>query len=120
VWLPIGPDARPIWNGMALKCGDVLLHSRGERGHHRTRAASQWVLMSLPSRQLAACGQALTGRKLIVPAAGRILRPTPGAAAQLRHLLAKACRVAEAHPDIIAHPAAARALEHELIHAPAD
>jgi AraC-like DNA-binding protein len=105
---------------MALKCGDILLHSRGERGHHRIKVASQWALMSLPSRQLAACGQALIGRKLIAPAVGRILRPTPSAAAQLRHLLAKACRVAETNPDIIAHPEAARALEHELIHALVD
>jgi len=119
-WFSIGPDACLVWSGMELKCGDILLHSRGERGHHRTKAASQWALMSLPSRQLAACGQALTGRKLIAPAAGRILRPTPSAAAELRHLLAKACRVAETHPDIIAHPEAARALEQELIHALVD
>jgi AraC-like DNA-binding protein len=117
VWFPIGPDARPIWNGMELKCGDVLLHSRGERGHHRTTGASQWGLMSLPSRQLAICSKALTGRELIAPSAGRILRPRPGAAAQLRRLLGKACRVAETHPEIIAHPEAARALEQELIHA---
>src|SRR5262249_5442327 len=120
VWFPIGFDAHPIWNGMELKCGDILLHSRGERGHYRTKAASQWGLMSLPSRQLAAYGKALTGRKLIAPAVGRILRPPPSAAAHLRGLLAKACRVAETDPDIIAHPEAARALEQELIHALVD
>src|SRR5262249_43246300 len=71
-------------------------------------------------RPRAACGDALPRRPLIAPAAGRILRPTPSAAAQLRHLLAKACRVAETNPDIIAHPEAARALEQELIHALVD
>jgi AraC-like DNA-binding protein len=120
VWFPVGPDARPIWNGMELKCGDILFHSRGERGHHRTKGASQWALMSLPPRQLAAYGKVLTGRKLIAPAVGRVLRPAPRAAAQLRGLLAKACRVAETHPDIIAHPEAARALEQELIRALVD
>ena len=117
VWFPIGPDARPIWNGMELKCGDILLHSRAERGHHRTRGASQWGLMSLPSRQLAMYGKAVTGRDLIPPSVGRILRPPPNAAAQLRRLLAKACRVAETHPEIITHPQTARALEQEFIHA---
>jgi AraC-like DNA-binding protein len=117
VWFPVGPDARAIWNGMELKCGDILVHSRGERGHHRTKAVSQWGLISLPSQQLAAYGKALTGRKLIAPAVGRILRPTPSAGAHLRHLLAKACRLAETDPDIIVHPEAARALEQELIHA---
>jgi AraC-like DNA-binding protein len=120
VWFPIGPDGRPIWNGMELKYDDILFHSRGERGHHRTKGASQWGLISLPSRQFAIYGKALTGRELIASPAGRILRPAPGAAAQLRRLLAKACRVAETHAEIIARPEAARALEQELIHALVD
>lgn len=117
VWFPIGPDARPTWSGIELKCGDILFHSRGERGHHRTRGATQWGLISLPARQLAAYAMALNDRELIAPPAGRVLRPTPSVAAHLRRLVAKACRVAESNPEIIAHPEAARALEQELIHA---
>jgi AraC-like DNA-binding protein len=117
VSFPLNSATLPTWSGIQLRLGDIVFHSRGERAHQWTKGASQWGLVSLPARQLAVYGKALTERELISPAVGRVLRPSPAAAGHLQRLHSKACRLAETKPEIIAHPEAARALEQELIHA---
>jgi AraC-like DNA-binding protein len=120
VSFPVKCDARPVWSGVELRSGDIVFHSRGERTHQWTKGASQWGLVSLPPGRLAVYRKALTGLELNPPPVGRVLRPSPTAAAHLQRLHAKACRLAEAKPEIITHPEAARALEQELIHALVD
>jgi AraC-like DNA-binding protein len=105
------------WSGVELRPGDVIFHSLGERGHQWTKGPNQWGLISLPPAQLAAYGKVLTGSELTPPLAGRVLRPAPPAAANLRRILSSACRVAETKPEIIVQQEAGRALEQELIHA---
>jgi len=105
------------YGGLGLQFGDVVFHSRGERTHQRTNGESQWGLISLPPEQLAACGKALTGRKITSPPAGRVLRPSRSAATRLLRLHSKACRLAEKRHELIANPEVARALEQELLHA---
>jgi AraC-like DNA-binding protein len=85
--------------------------------HLRTNGESQWGLISLPPEQLAACGKALTGRKITSPPAGRVLRPSRGGAVRLLRLHSRACRLAETRHELIANPEVARALEQELLHA---
>jgi AraC-like DNA-binding protein len=106
-----------VWAGHELRIGDIVLHALGERAHYRTTGESEWGMLSLPPDQLAACSKALTGVKLVLPPAGRLLRPARSEAARLLRLHRKACRLAETRPDIIAHPEVARALEQELLHA---
>jgi AraC-like DNA-binding protein len=117
VSFPMNCDAHPVWSGVELRPGDIVFHSRGERTHQWTKGASHWGLVSLPPHQLAAYGKALTELELTSPPVGRVLRPPPTAAAHLQRLHARACRLAETKPEVIAHPEAARALEQELIHA---
>jgi hypothetical protein len=105
------------YGGVGLQFGDVVFHSRGERMHQRTNGESQWGLISLPPKQLAAIGKALTGLKITSPPAGRVLRPSRSAAACLLRLHSKACRLAETRHKLIANPEVARALEQELLHA---
>jgi AraC-like DNA-binding protein len=105
------------YSGLGLQFGDVVFHSRGERTHQRTNGESQWGLISLPSEQLAACGKALTGLKIIAPPVGRVLRPSRMAATRLLRVHSKACRLAETRHKLIANPEVARALEQELLHA---
>src|SRR5262249_21333644 len=81
------------------------------------QGANHWGIISLPHDGLAAWGKVLTGSKLTPPLAGRVLRPSPPAIANLQRILSSACRVAETKPEIFAHKEAARALEQELIHA---
>ena len=109
--------APTTWSGVELRPGDVVFHSLGERAHQWTKGVNHWGMISLPPERLAAYGKVLTGSKLTPPLAGRVLRPSPPAVANLRRILSSACRVAETKPEIIAEHEAARALEQELIHA---
>jgi AraC-like DNA-binding protein len=117
IGFPTQFDPPPVWKGVELQRGDIVFHSRGEHMHQRTSGPSQWSLMSLLPQHLAAYGKILTEQNLVPPPVGRVLRPPTHTAARLRRLHAKACHVAETRPDIIAQREAARALEHDLLHA---
>jgi AraC-like DNA-binding protein len=117
VSFPASPGPPLTYDGFGLQFGDVVFHSRGERMHQRTDGESQWGLISLPPQQLAACSKALTGLKITLPPAGWVLRGSQSAVMRLLQLHAKACRLAETRPKLIANPEVARALEQELLHA---
>jgi AraC-like DNA-binding protein len=117
VSFPTSEGPPTTYGGVELLFGDFVFHSRGERMHQRTNGESQWGLMSLPPEQLAACGKALTGRKITSPDTGRVLRPSRCAAARLLRLYSKVCCLAEKRHELVANPEVARALEQELLHA---
>jgi AraC-like DNA-binding protein len=117
ITFPTQPDPPPIWGGVKLGSGDILLHGRGERMHQRTSAASRWGSVSLAPEHLAAYGKTLAGLDLVAPPVGRVLRPPKLAKAQLLRLHAQACRLAETKAEIIAHREVNRALEQDLVHA---
>ncbi len=106
-----------IWSGLELRFGDIVLHSRGERTHQWTPGEGRWGLISLPAEQLLACGLALTGSEMSAPPFCRVLRPPKAAASRLLRLHAKACRLAETRPELIANPEVVRSLEQEVLHA---
>jgi AraC-like DNA-binding protein len=117
VSFPMNASPSLTCGGFGLQVGDVVFHGRAERTHQRTGTESQWGLISLPPEQLAACGKALTGLKIISPPAGRVLRPSRSAAVRLLRLHSKACRLVETRHELIENPEVARALEQELLHA---
>ena len=113
---PLG-SASPISGGLALRNGDIIFHSRGERVHQRFNGACQWGLISLAAAQLASCGKALTGRPIAAPPASRLLRPARAETLRFMRLFREACRLAETGKKLIERPEVARALEQELLHA---
>lgn len=115
VSFPMTAALPSVWNGVELKLGDIVLHSHGERAHQWTKGPSQWALISFPPGQLPHYCKLLAELDLIERPVGRILRPPPGAAVQLRRLHSKACHLAETKPEIFIHREAARAVEQELI-----
>jgi len=115
VSFPLASPSSLVWNGVELRPGDIVLHSCGERSHQWTKGPSQWALVSFPPGQLPYYCKVLAELNLIEQPVGRILRPPPSAAVQLRRLYSKACRLAETKPDIFSEREAARALEQELI-----
>ena len=115
--LPLGFKRHPIWSGLTVRSHDIVFHSLGERAHYRTEGPSQWGLISIPPRQLAAYSRALKNTEIHPPPFGRVLRPPRTEAALLQRLYSKACNLAEKRPEIIAHTEAARALEQDLVHA---
>jgi AraC-like DNA-binding protein len=106
-----------LWGGVELRPGDIVFHSQGEHMHQRTSGACHWATISQTPEHLAACAVALTGRELVPPSAGQVLRLSPSAVASLRQLHAEARRLVEKKPELIAHPEVARALEQDLIYA---
>jgi len=114
---PMHFDLPLICDGVELRSGDIVVRSRGEHMHLRTVAASDWADLSIVPEYLAKYGKILTGLDLVAPSDAGVLRPPATAAAHLRRLHAKACRLAETKPDIIMHREAARALEQDLLHA---
>ena len=117
VAFPTDSGPLPVWRGTKLEAGDIMFHSRGERLHQATPGPSIWSVIALDPVQLDNYGQALSGKPLIPPPDGRVLRASRRDAARLKRLHAQACRLAETRPRILAHPEVARAIEQELIHA---
>jgi AraC-like DNA-binding protein len=117
---PMHFDQSPICDGVELQVGDIIFHARGEPMHQCSMGASDWAYLSIASNYHAKYSKALTGLDFVVLPAAGVVRPPPPAAAHLRRLHAKACRLAETEPDIIVHREAARALEQELLYALVD
>ncbi len=107
----------PVWGGRELQAADIMFHSRGERLHQSTPGPSIWSVIALDPVQLDNYGRALSGKPLSSPPEGRVVRPSRRDAARLKRLHARACRLAETRPKILAHPEVARAIEQGLIHA---
>ena len=117
VSFPLTSSSAMVWNGVELRLGDIVLHSRGERGHQRTTGTNQWALVSFPADQFVGYCKALVELDLPDLQVGRILRLPPSEAVGLRRLHSKTCNRAETKLEIFAHREAARAVEQEFIHA---
>jgi AraC-like DNA-binding protein len=117
VSFPVGVAVSLISDGFALRNGDFVFHSRGERTFHRSNGACRWGLISLSPEQLASCGKALTGQSISAPRACTILRPSRAEILRFQRLFAQACRLAEAGHRLIERSEVARALEQEMLYA---
>ena len=109
-----------IWDGLELRPGDIVFHSRGERMHQRTTGQGRWGFISLPAKQLAFCSKSLIGRKITWPRVGRVLQPQAVASGRLLRLHAKAAGLAELKDKLLSQPHFAQTLEQELLHALVD
>jgi AraC-like DNA-binding protein len=105
-----------VWNGVELRLGDIVLHSRGERGHQWTKGTSQWALVSFSASKFADYCRVLAEFDLPEGPVGQILRLPPSMAVRLRRLHSRACHLAETKPEIVAYQEAAHAIEQEFIY----
>jgi AraC-like DNA-binding protein len=116
VSFPLSSDPVAVWNGMALRPGQVVIHSAGDHFHQRTAGTARWAMAWLPSVTLLAYGRTLLGAELILPATETVLAPS-SAIAKFRRLHAQACRLVQNKPDVASHPEIRRSLEQDLVHA---
>src|SRR5882724_8831231 len=93
VAFPISPDPPPIWGGLQLTSGDIVVHGRGERMHQRTSAAGGWGFITITPADLAVYGKTLAGLDLVPARAGRILQSPLPVKAELFRLHAQACHL---------------------------
>jgi AraC-like DNA-binding protein len=116
VSFPMSGDPPAVWNGVALRPGQLVLHGAGDRFHHRIEGVTRWGTAWLPRTALLAYGRALLGADLVLPATEIVLAPS-SAIARFRRLQAQACRLVQNKPDVASHPEITRALEQDLVHA---
>jgi hypothetical protein len=114
---PIRHQSPPIWNGLAVPCGEIVLHGCGDRVYQRTSEAGRWGVISVPSKDLAEFSRALTHMAISRPAATKVLRPPSKVHAALVSLHKRACRLAETKPDIVVHGEVPRSLKEDLLYA---
>ena len=117
VAFPVRADSSSVWGGVRLQRGHLVFHSRGERLHQTTNGPTEWGVVSMEPKRLAATGRVLTGRDLIAPPSGRILRPPRRDIARLLRLHAAAARFAKQQPKLILNPEVMRAMQHDLMEA---
>lgn len=103
-------------DGLEFSPGEIAFYKTGATAYHRTEGASQFAAMSLTPDDLAAAAQTILGRELAPPQQTRVIRPAPAAMTHLVSIHARASRLAADAPATLAHPATAKALEHELVH----
>jgi AraC-like DNA-binding protein len=97
----------------------MLLHSnQGDRIYQRSDGPCRWGMISVSPKNLAAYARALAHVHLSPPPTPALLRPSSSAARNSQRLYARACRLAETKPQIVAHKEVARALEEDLLYAP--
>src|SRR5262245_40695610 len=113
---PLSDDPPSVWNGLALRPGQLVLHGAGDHFHQRIAGVARWGMAWLPSTTLRAYGRALLGADLVLPATEVVLAPS-SAIARFRRLQAQACRLVQHKPDVASHPEITRALEQDLVHA---
>ena len=104
-----------IWNGIELSPQEIIFHGSGERSHQRLCSTSHWGMIALAPAFMASYGSSFAGRKLITPATGRILRPSPKTFSSLFLLQARIARMIELRPVAIGNPELGRSIEQEFL-----
>jgi hypothetical protein len=104
-----------VWDETTIRHGRLMFYGPGARFRHVLRRAGAWAWIVVSRQVVAEWHRVLLGRELDLPGSGALLHPPGKAFARLVRLHEEAARLAENEPAILAHPEAARSLEHELI-----
>ncbi|HEV7995975.1 MAG TPA: helix-turn-helix transcriptional regulator [Stellaceae bacterium] len=117
MWFPIGGAPSPVWGGVGMRAGEIMIVGPGQRLHARTAGPCRWGAIWLPVEELIRYGRALTGAPFGVPSGAQYRRPAPANGTHLHHLHAAAIRMAQIRPQALVDAEAAHGLEQQLIHA---
>ena len=115
----LGDANQPFFrhSGVEVSPGELIEYRAGTTFHHRTGGASRTAAMSLAHADLAAVAKTLIGRELPAASQTRVSRPEPSLMTRLQTLHERVARLARESPHTLSHPATAKALEQELVHA---
>ncbi|MBI2738851.1 MAG: AraC family transcriptional regulator [Rhodospirillales bacterium] len=116
VSFPLSGDPPMVWNGEALRPGQLVLHGASDEFHQRIAGAARWGMAWLSRSTLLTHGRALLGADLVLPTTAMVQAPS-GGTARFRRLHAQACRLVQSKPDVASHPEVTRALKQDLVHA---
>ena len=106
-----------LWNGIAIRPGDLVVHAAGESLHQRTTAAAAWGMLSVERDFLAHHGTAVLRKPLPAPGEGVVLRISARDSSEFTKLLCRSMEFVEKRPGRAGSPEVAQALEHDLLYA---
>lgn len=110
------PGLSAFRNGVELGPNGIGLLAADEPYFRRSLGPVHMGSMSLPVEEMHVAGITAIGRDDLTPLANPLMvSPSPGAMAKLRRLHGSVGMLAEAAPELIAHPEVARGLEQTLI-----
>ena len=113
---PIGTASSPIWGGIGMRAGEIMMVGPGQRVHARTDGLCRWGAIRMPVEELIRYGRAVTGATVTIPLVARCWRPPTAVGRCLRQLHAAAIRMAQTRPQLLVDAKAAHGLEQQLIH----
>jgi AraC-like DNA-binding protein len=113
---PTRCNPSPVWQGVEMKRGEIMLHGGDGRLYLRAAGDCRWGSIAVEPKVLKDCGAAI-GSETLEPGSLRYLRPPREAASSMLLLHEQACRLAETKSALIEHPKVVRALEHDLLYA---
>jgi AraC-like DNA-binding protein len=102
-------------SGMEISQEETALFGLRSPYYLRSSATCEWGTMSLTPEDLAAAGEAITGRPLAPPSFPHRIKPSARAMSRVLRLHDAAGHLAKTTPDILAKPEVARAIEQALI-----
>ena len=102
------------FDGLELSAREISVF-RGPMDQHRSSASAAWGAMSLKREDLAAGSEAIIGRPLAASSLTHCIRPPQRVLTRLANLHEAAAHIAKNTPNVLAHPAVARAIEQGLI-----
>lgn len=104
-------------SGLDVAPGEIIVLHDAASFHHLSQGSCRVAAMSLKLADFAAASKAIVGHELGPAAETRVIRPDPAQMARLMALHDKASKLAKERAPALTHPAAARALEQDLVHA---
>ena len=106
-----------IINGIETSQNQIATLGLDLQLYLRSSTHSKWGSMSLTPEDLAAAGETIIGRELVLPAFINTVAPSAPNLLRLRKLHEAAGHLARTAPDILAKPEVARAMEQALVEA---
>jgi AraC-like DNA-binding protein len=104
-----------LYCGIEALLGDIVIN-RCDVAHWRFDKDTRYGAMSLPTNELNAAVEAITGREFSEARAKYIVRPDPALMSRLLTLHQRVGQLARETPDILELSEVGRALEEQLIH----
>ncbi len=106
-----------LWNGVAMRPGDLVVHASGESLHQRTGAAAAWGMLSVERDFLARHGGAVLRNSVPVPGEAAVLRVSTRDSSEFTKLICRSVEFAEKRPGRAGSFEVAQALEQDLLYA---
>jgi hypothetical protein len=100
IFLPIRSSPSPVYGGMRVEPGTMIVHTAGNGAYERLDGSCHWGNILVPQPYFARYGRAVAGAPLKLAAGAHGWRPSETALRDLARLHATAVRVTQPRPGL--------------------